>query len=143
MLNNPTTLVDPLGLDSCKPGTANCKQPPPCYGMVCADNPATYGGQPYLGYQNIAAPDLFDLQLFTACNSEGCSTGLDFNGATVANGLVLAQGPNQTASSPPKQQPHPCGTSGFGFGLAAGANGDAWMCLVLPAIPVIVGGISS
>ena len=99
VMNNPTALIDPLGLDSCKPGTPNCKQPPPCYGMVCADNPATYGGLPYPGYQNIAAPDLFDLQLFTVCNSEGCGTGLDFNGATVANGLLLAQGSNQSNNS--------------------------------------------
>jgi len=53
VLNNPTGLVDPLGLD-CKPGTANCKQPPECLGMVCADQ--YYGGEMFKGFTTFEMP---------------------------------------------------------------------------------------
>src|SRR5208337_406196 len=53
VLNNPTGLVDPLGL-GCQPGTANCKQPPECLGMVCADQ--YYGGEMFKGFTTFEMP---------------------------------------------------------------------------------------
>ena len=100
VMNNPTTLTDPFGLQGqCTPGAPNCPPPVSCGNMVCADNPATFNGLPWKGWNiDASGPDPFGLQLYTACNSEGCSTGLDFNGASVANSLGLAQGPNQTSN---------------------------------------------
>src|SRR5208337_4060178 len=53
VLNNPTSLVDPLGL-GCQPGTPNCKQPPECLGMVCADQ--YYGGEMFKGFTTFEMP---------------------------------------------------------------------------------------
>ncbi len=52
-MNNPVSLIDPLGLDSCKPIPGNnwCQgttHTTVCYGMVCADQ--YYGGSFFEGY---------------------------------------------------------------------------------------------
>ncbi len=88
--NNPTSLIDPLGLQGHSRG---CSTFWDCVHVV-------FCGSLYCGY-NTGSPDPFDLQLFTACNGEGCSTGLDFNGATIANGLGTQQPPTEPPFRPP------------------------------------------
>ncbi len=90
VLNNPTSFTDPLGLQGHRRG---CTTFWDCVHVI-------FCGSLYCGY-NTGSPDPFDLQLFTACNGEGCSTGLDFNGATIANGLGTQQPPTNPPFRPP------------------------------------------
>jgi RHS repeat-associated protein len=60
--NNPTSLIDPSGF--C-PGCAPGQQTQGCTNMVCADNPATFCGLPYCGWNLLnldSEYDEFDLQ---------------------------------------------------------------------------------
>jgi hypothetical protein len=61
VMNNPMTLVDPFGLQGqCTPGTPNCPAPVSCTNMVCADNPSTFCGVPYCGYDPQGLNSEFD-----------------------------------------------------------------------------------
>jgi RHS repeat-associated protein len=61
VMNNPMTLVDPFGLQGqCTPGTPNCPAPVSCTNMVCADNPSTFCGVPYCGYDPQGLNNEFD-----------------------------------------------------------------------------------
>ena len=79
VLNNPTSLTDPLGLQGCPPGTHSIGRGQ-CVGPVKRLN-------------SFLEWDLFDLLTRTAClgQGEGCETWAWLNGMYVAN--LLATGP--------------------------------------------------
>jgi RHS repeat-associated protein len=93
VLNNPTTLTDPLGLGDCPPGTHQIG-PGQCESYFTgADQLALVGP----GW------DEFDLMLYTACGEGGCSTGLDFAGAAIANWLSTRQNSKPPVVTNPSQ----------------------------------------
>ena len=84
VLNRPTTLTDPTG--RCVPGRPGCKQPPTCYGMVCADQ--YYGGSNYIGFTSTD-------QL--TCYQDGVAGNCGFILMSLQSGAV-EQCPNNTCS---------------------------------------------
>jgi|GEM_PF-5072333 len=76
VLDNPTSLIDPLGLQ-CQGGQANCPppHPPTCTTMNCADQ--YYGGSMYLGF---TSADL------TTCTIDGVSANCNSAFADLLNG---------------------------------------------------------
>jgi RHS repeat-associated protein len=90
VLNNPTTLVDPLGLQNCRPPWTE-RGSGVCVGNVLQITSAEMGWGLVGGY---SAWDEFGLMLYTVCpgNGELCGTGFDFGGAAVANLLATSRG---------------------------------------------------
>ena len=113
VLNNPTSLTDPLGLQmrGCPPGTRQMG-----YGQC--------GGPPRRPYPG---PwwDLLALLTQTLCNAEGCWTQPWPGGMALANLLATLQGGSGNSSAfmqrPAKK---PCKT-GFGLGVQVGADAAA------------------
>jgi hypothetical protein len=95
VMNSPTALTDPSGL--CAQGSPGCPPPKGCTNMVCADNPGTFGGSIFSGYQGPSTGPTCSLD-----GVEGyCSSVLDDlqNGSAAlcpssgCDGLRFVQGP--------------------------------------------------
>jgi RHS repeat-associated protein len=124
VLNNPTSFVDPLGLDCSQVQSGTDENGDPIFTMNCTSSAP-------------ASPDYPFLWLFCSLGFGGCggsNVGLSF--PTGAPPLSIGGGGGGAGSgagggTPPGKPPattqkaQPCANSGFGFGLAAGANGDA------------------
>jgi RHS repeat-associated protein len=88
VLNNPTTLVDPSGLQGCRPPWTQMGSGV-CVGNVLQITSATMGWGPVGGY---SAWNEFGLVFAGGCNSEGeCATYIAVDAETLANLLVMEQ----------------------------------------------------
>jgi RHS repeat-associated protein len=91
LLNNPTTLTDPLGLAGCPPGAISIGQ------GQCAGPPVN---PLWRGLQL----DLFDLFESWRCDQEGCTEYVEYNGMALARLLATRQqggpGPSNAAPTP-------------------------------------------
>ena len=124
VLNNPTTLTDPLGL--CSPADPNCHQPcqigscrepgvwpPPAgSGGLCVGNGVLIGCGGVLGY---ATGDIFSLLFPTGCGESGCGATLDFNAADALD-YMLSVTPQTGAANNGKPCTNGLGSGGAGIG---------------------------
>jgi hypothetical protein len=90
VMNNPTTLTDPLGLDSFTLKDLNAPpHPTPCGNTNCAWQYYKGSVDELFNFGGPGGWDKFDLITYTACDKkEGCGTGFDPNGAAVADQIA-------------------------------------------------------
>ncbi len=120
VLNNPTTLIDPTGLD-CKPGTANCHRPPPCNGMVCADQ--YYGGSFFEGATSTFFAICLKNGILGYCN-QGALASFSAGGNDEFDAIAGAPGTTFTPAG--QTQIGSNGRTSTGTG-SAGFDAGAWM----------------
>jgi RHS repeat-associated protein len=120
VLNNPTTLIDPTGLD-CKPGTANCHRPPPCNGMVCADQ--YYGGSFFEGATSTFFAICLKNGILGYCN-QGALASFSAGGNDEFDAIAGAPGTSFTPAG--QTQIGSNGRTSTGTG-SAGFDAGAWM----------------
>jgi RHS repeat-associated protein len=136
VLNNPTSLVDPLGLDSCKPtpGNNNCqgtKHTPPCYGMVCADQ--YYGGALFANFGSLAGtqvPICLSNGKLGYCNQSAnipfSANGSDeFDAINSASGVYWTAPPGSAVTDASGRTSTSAGTLGFSDTLWSEATGTS------------------
>jgi RHS repeat-associated protein len=111
VLNNPTTLTDPLGLQGCPPGTSGTN-PGQCSGNALAMTSMQMNWGVMFGW------DLLQLLSSTSCGEGGCGTVADPNGMLVADQLERSNPGGGPGSSTPPPNTNPCANvAGKGVGL--------------------------
>lgn len=114
-MNNPTTLTDPKGLaPGCKAGTPNCKTPPPCYGMVCADQ--YYGGSLFEGFTSTSEAICVKNGIAGYC-SQGALGSFSANGGDEFDAIAQGNGFSYTPAG--QLQIDASGRSSTGTGSAS------------------------